>query len=40
MGKADGLSQCRSKMAAAGVDPVVIDVFAHYYRRSSTARPG
>ncbi len=32
MGKADGLSQCRSKMAAAGVDPVAIDVFAHYYR--------
>lgn len=27
-----GLHQARDKMAAAGVDPVAIDTFAHYYR--------
>ena len=27
-----GLRQAREKMQAAGVDPVAIDVFAHYYR--------
>jgi UTP--glucose-1-phosphate uridylyltransferase len=28
----DGLARARAKMAEAGVDPVAIDVFAHYYR--------
>jgi UTP--glucose-1-phosphate uridylyltransferase len=28
----EGLRQAREKMAAAGVDPVAIEVFAHYYR--------
>ncbi len=32
MAKHDGLTQARDKMTAAGVDPVAIDVFAHYYR--------
>ncbi|MBZ5737774.1 UTP--glucose-1-phosphate uridylyltransferase [Nocardioides mangrovi] len=27
-----GLNKAREKMAAAGVDPVAIDTFAHYYR--------
>ncbi|GAB3254734.1 UTP--glucose-1-phosphate uridylyltransferase [Alteromonas gracilis] len=27
-----GLEKCRAKMKEAGVDPVAIDVFAHYYR--------
>ena len=30
--KSKGLKQAREKMQAAGVDPVAIDVFAHYYR--------
>jgi UTP--glucose-1-phosphate uridylyltransferase len=30
--KSKGLKQAREKMEAAGVDPVAIDVFAHYYR--------
>jgi len=29
---ATGLNAARDKMAAAGVDPLAIDVFAHYYR--------
>jgi UTP--glucose-1-phosphate uridylyltransferase len=28
----EGLRQAREKMTAAGVDPVAIEVFAHYYR--------
>src|ERR1700709_643758 len=28
----EGLEQARTKMQEAGVDPVAIDVFAHYYR--------
>ena len=28
----DGLDRARAKMAEAGVDPVAIDTFAHYYR--------
>jgi UTP--glucose-1-phosphate uridylyltransferase len=28
----DALNRARDKMAAAGVDPVAIDVFAHYFR--------
>ena len=28
----EGLQQARTKMADAGVDPVAIDVFEHYYR--------
>ena len=31
MGSA-GLKRARDKMAAAGVDPAAIEVFAHYYR--------
>ena len=28
----DALNRARDKMAAAGVDPVAIEVFAHYFR--------
>lgn len=31
-GRSVGLENAREKMAAAGVDPVAIDTFAHYYR--------
>lgn len=31
-GRSGGLEQARAKMAAAGVDPVAIETFAHYYR--------
>ena len=31
-GRSVGLEQARAKMAAAGVDPVAIDNFCHYYR--------
>ncbi len=35
-----GLTQARDKMAAAGVDPVAIDVFAHYYRLLESGETG
>ena len=31
-GSGPGLRLAREKMAAAGVDPLAIDVFAHYFR--------
>ncbi|KRA31059.1 MULTISPECIES: UTP--glucose-1-phosphate uridylyltransferase [unclassified Nocardioides] len=31
-GRSDGLEKARAKMLAAGVDPVAVDTFAHYYR--------
>ncbi|HWJ11586.1 MAG TPA: UTP--glucose-1-phosphate uridylyltransferase, partial [Nocardioides sp.] len=31
-GRSSGLEMARAKMADAGVDPVAIDTFAHYYR--------
>ncbi len=36
----EGLQQARDKMAAAGVDPVAIDVFAHYYRLVESGETG
>ncbi len=36
----DGLTMARDKMAAAGVDPVAIDVFAHYYRLVESGETG
>jgi UTP--glucose-1-phosphate uridylyltransferase len=35
-----GLRQAREKMAAAGVDPVAIDVFSHYYRLVESGETG
>ncbi|MFC7502414.1 UTP--glucose-1-phosphate uridylyltransferase [Nocardioides sp. CPCC 206347] len=31
-GRSGGLEKARAKMLAAGVDPVAVDTFAHYYR--------
>jgi UTP--glucose-1-phosphate uridylyltransferase len=36
----EGLRQAREKMQAAGVDPVAIDVFAHYYRLVESGETG
>jgi UTP--glucose-1-phosphate uridylyltransferase len=36
----DGLQQARDKMAAEGVDPVAIEVFAHYYRLVEAGETG
>jgi UTP--glucose-1-phosphate uridylyltransferase len=36
----EGLEQARRKMEAAGVDPVAIDVFAHYYRLVESGETG
>ncbi|MGH3330726.1 MAG: UTP--glucose-1-phosphate uridylyltransferase [Nocardioidaceae bacterium] len=36
----EGLQQARDKMAEAGVDPVAIDVFAHYYRLVESGETG
>lgn len=35
-----GLEQARAKMTAAGVDPVAIEVFAHYYRLVESGETG
>ncbi|MGA8211528.1 MAG: UTP--glucose-1-phosphate uridylyltransferase [Nocardioidaceae bacterium] len=35
-----GLAQARAKMTEAGVDPVAIDVFAHYYRMVESGETG
>ena len=35
-----GLRQARDKMAAAGVDPVAADVFAHYYALVESGESG
>jgi UTP--glucose-1-phosphate uridylyltransferase len=35
-----GLQQAREKMTEAGVDPVAIDVFAHYYRLVESGETG
>jgi len=35
-----GLEQARTKMTEAGVDPVAIDVFAHYYRLVESGETG
>jgi UTP--glucose-1-phosphate uridylyltransferase len=36
----EGLQQARDKMAEAGVDPVAIEVFAHYYRLLESGETG
>jgi UTP--glucose-1-phosphate uridylyltransferase len=36
----EGLEQAREKMKADGVDPVAIDVFAHYYRLVESGETG
>jgi UTP--glucose-1-phosphate uridylyltransferase len=36
----EGLQQARDKMAAEGVDPVAIEVFAHYYRLVESGATG
>jgi UTP--glucose-1-phosphate uridylyltransferase len=36
----EGLEQARAKMAEAGVDPVAVDVFAHYYRMVESGETG
>jgi UTP--glucose-1-phosphate uridylyltransferase len=36
----EGLRQAREKMTAAGVDPVAIEVFAHYYRMLESGETG
>jgi UTP--glucose-1-phosphate uridylyltransferase len=36
----EGLEQARAKMKEAGVDPVAIDVFAHYYRLVESGETG
>jgi UTP--glucose-1-phosphate uridylyltransferase len=36
----EGLQQARDKMTAAGVDPVAIEVFAHYYRLVESGETG
>jgi UTP--glucose-1-phosphate uridylyltransferase len=35
-----GLQQARDKMESAGVDPVAVDVFAHYYRLVESGETG
>jgi UTP--glucose-1-phosphate uridylyltransferase len=35
-----GLRQARTKMEQAGVDPVAIEVFAHYYRLVESGETG
>lgn len=35
-----GLAQAREKMEAAGVDPVAVDVFSHYYRLVESGETG
>ena len=35
-----GLQQARKKMEAAGVDPVAVDVFSHYYRLVESGETG
>jgi UTP--glucose-1-phosphate uridylyltransferase len=36
----EGLEQARSKMEQAGVDPVAVEVFAHYYRLVESGETG
>jgi UTP--glucose-1-phosphate uridylyltransferase len=36
----EGLQQARDKMAAAGVDPVAVEVFSHYYRLVESGETG
>jgi UTP--glucose-1-phosphate uridylyltransferase len=36
----EGLEQARTKMAQAGVDPVAIEVFSHYYRLVESGETG
>jgi len=36
----EGLQQARDKMASAGVDPVAIEVFSHYYRLVESGESG
>jgi UTP--glucose-1-phosphate uridylyltransferase len=36
----EGLEQARAKMTDAGVDPVAIDVFEHYYRQVESGETG
>src|SRR3954452_14194290 len=36
----EGLQQARTKMERAGVDPVAIEVFAHYYRLVESGETG
>ena len=36
----EGLQQARDKMATEGVDPVAIEVFAHYYRLVESGETG
>src|SRR3954465_15933140 len=36
----EGLQRARTKMEQAGVDPVAIDVFAHYYRLVESGETG
>ncbi len=36
----EGLEQAREKMAAAGVDPVAIEVFSHYFRMVEAGETG
>ena len=36
----EGLRQAREKMTEAGVDPVAIEVFAHYYRLVESGETG
>ena len=36
----EGLQQARDKMSAAGVDPVAVEVFAHYYRLVESGETG
>jgi UTP--glucose-1-phosphate uridylyltransferase len=36
----EGLAQARRKMADAGVDPVAVDVFEHYYRMVESGETG
>jgi UTP--glucose-1-phosphate uridylyltransferase len=38
--KSKGLLEARDKMQAAGVDPVAIDVFSHYYRQLEHGETG
>ena len=38
--KSKGLIEAREKMQAAGVDPVAIDVFSHYYRQLEHGETG
>jgi UTP--glucose-1-phosphate uridylyltransferase len=38
--KSKGLIEAREKMTAAGVDPVAIDVFSHYYRQLEHGETG